>query len=470
MKVRSVFAISIVAAVLLLSAPFVSSAGEVSQAVTSTAVASRANAFTIAVIPDTQNEVYGRDARFANRTQWLRDNNSSLNLKFVLHTGDLVSWDTADHSQYAIGSDAMRVLDNASIPWMGAIGNHDTGAVCPGGSACPGKVAAVTVRDTSTWNSFFPVSRFPGVQETFEPNKIDNAWSTFSAGNANWLVLTLELWPRPAVVDWAARVVSSHPNHNVIVVTHAYLNPDGGIAGDNGGYGATSPQYLYNKVVAPYSNVKLVFSGHVGMAGNRVDTRGDSSKVASFLGTFHSNTTNPTQLLTIDPDAGTVSTRFFAPWNGQTWPEYARTVGDMRWITSGSSQPPQTRTTSLLSRANSRLVTAEGAGTSPLVANRSAVGPWETFTIRRLGGDDVALVAGANNRFVCADGAGSASLIANRTEIGPWETFDLIENGNGTVSLRSHANGRFVTADQAGQAPLIANRSSIGQWEQFVLS
>jgi hypothetical protein len=31
-----------------------------------------------------------------------------------------------------------------------------------------------------------------------------------------------------------------------------------------------------------------------------------------------------------------------------------------------------------------------------------------------------------NNAYVCAENAGAAALIANRTAIGPWEEFDLI--------------------------------------------
>ena len=49
-----------------------------------------------------------------------------------------------------------------------------------------------------------------------------------SAGGYNWMVLTLELWPRNEAVDWA-QAVAAHPKHNVIVVTHSYLNANGTI-------------------------------------------------------------------------------------------------------------------------------------------------------------------------------------------------------------------------------------------------
>ena len=62
-----------------------------------------------------------------------------------------------------------------------------------------------------------------------------------------------------------------------------------------------------------------------------------------------------------------------------------------------------------------------------------------------------------------AENAGASRLIANRTAIGPWETFDLINNADGSVSFRAHANGDIVDAENAGAAPLIADATAVGQ-------
>jgi hypothetical protein len=64
---------------------------------------------------------------------------------------------------------------------------------------------------------------------------------------------------------------------------------------------------------------------------------------------------------------------------------------------------------------------------------------------------------------------GAASLIANRAAVGLWESFDRVNNSDGTISLRARANNQYVTADNAGAAPLIANRTAIGPWEKFDL-
>ncbi|GGM13794.1 M15 family metallopeptidase [Nakamurella endophytica] len=122
---------------------------------------------------------------------------------------------------------------------------------------------------------------------------------------------------------------------------------------------------------------------------------------------------------------------------------------------------------SLRAQINDRLVTAENRGADPLIANRTAAGPWEKFDMLLLGSGRVALRAHANGRFVCAESRGTEPLIANRTTVGPWETFVLVRNSDGTVSLRAVINGRYVTAESHGRAALIANRTAIGPWERF---
>jgi hypothetical protein len=140
-------------------------------------------------------------------------------------------------------------------------------------------------------------------------------------------------------------------------------------------------------------------------------------------------------------------------------------------ITGGGTTPGGGTGTvvSLRARANNLIVTADNAGTSPLIANRTAVGQWEQFDRLDAGGGNIALRAHANNLIVTADNAGATPLIANRTAVGPWESFQLVHNANGAVSLKSLANNMYVTAENGGAGALIANRATIGAWEQFDL-
>jgi hypothetical protein len=73
--------------------------------------------------------------------------------------------------------------------------------------------------------------------------------------------------------------------------------------------------------------------------------------------------------------------------------------------------------------ANNRYVTA--APGQSLIANATTVGQQQQFRVVTNGDGSISL-ATADNHYVCAENAGAASLIANRTAIGPWEEFDLL--------------------------------------------
>jgi len=284
--------------------------------------------FSIAAIPDTQHELSSStDTRFSKRVAWLVDHRVSLDLRYAVQIGDLSNWGNVAPEQFQKASTEIKPLE-AVIPWSVAAGNHDTAAVCVGGSACPGADASVTVRDVSAFNRYFPPSRFPDLRGTFEPGKSENSYATFSAAGKEWLVLTLELWARPAVVAWANSVVAANPTKNVIVSTHSYLAADGTISTSNGGYGSTSPRYLFDNLIKLHPNITMVLSGHVGQAAVRTDTGVSGNKVVSFLQTFHS-TTDPVRLIEINTGAGTVTSRVYAPASDTSYPTYSTSTSGM---------------------------------------------------------------------------------------------------------------------------------------------
>lgn len=287
--------------------------------------------FSVAVVPDTQNEsTSATDPRFPSRANWLVQNKQALDLRYAMQIGDLSNWGSLEPAQFDNISTDLKPLE-AAMPWAAAIGNHDTAAVCAGGSACPGAIASRTVRDTRAYNAAFPVSRFPNVRGTFESGKIDNSYQTFEAGGVDWMVLSLELWPRTAAVNWAKSVVASHPDHNVLVVTHSYLEADGSISGSNGGYGATSPRYLFDNLIKVYPNVKMVLSGHVGQSAVRTDTGDSGNKIVSLLQAFHSST-NPVRIVEIDTAAGAVTSKVYAPLTDTDYPAYSTSTSGMEFV------------------------------------------------------------------------------------------------------------------------------------------
>ncbi|MDD4652164.1 MAG: hypothetical protein PHQ34_08025 [Methanothrix sp.] len=117
--------------------------------------------------------------------------------------------------------------------------------------------------------------------------------------------------------------------------------------------------------------------------------------------------------------------------------------------------------------SNGKYLCAEGGGGGSVVANRNAIGAWETFKLIDQGNGYYALQA-ANGQYVCAEGGGGGSVVANRNAIGVWETFRLIDQGNGYYALQA-ANGQYVCAEGGGGGAVVANRNAIGAWERFRL-
>lgn len=327
------------------------------------------------VIPDTQMETKSRPDLFNGRMTWIADNSAALRIRHVIQVGDLVDTDNcgvgafvlvaddpqrpqcnetmrankvfypitgrSSHYQYANASSGLDILDEAGVPYTLAVGNHDTAAVC-GGPACVGRNADWGVpggtttysllRTTTTWDATFPPARFPGAT-LYEPGTTANLYRTFSAGGLDWMVVSLELWPRTEVIQWASQAIAAHPNHNVIITTHHYLNPDGQISPFQDGYGSTTPQYLWDHLVKLHANIRFVFSGHAGAPGSRLDVGVHGNRIQSMVTCYHDSSNAQTMLLTINPDADTAdAVTYVNPGSNTTVPQAAVSMTDMDWV------------------------------------------------------------------------------------------------------------------------------------------
>ena len=146
------------------------------------------------------------------------------------------------------------------------------------------------------------------------------------------------------------------------------------------------------------------------------------------------------------------------------------TNGDSHASDASASVVPIGGAVNLTANANSKFVTAEAGGNSPLIANRTAASTWEEFDVTANADGTVSFKAAANGKYVTAEGAGNGPLIANRTAIGSWEKFWVIDEGGGMFALKAMANGKYVTAEGGGNGPLIANRSVVAGWEEFSIT
>ena len=231
----------------------------------------KVKSFTLAVLPDTQfycdtrlklSKKWGNgDLRrfFFEQTRWVRDNQKRLNIAFLVHEGDVVQADA--HEEWAIAKKAMSVLDG-KVPYCMCLGNHDMGFQ-KSDNKYGGDIA---VNRTTLFNKYFPREKFAKRKEfggTFDPDRHDNSWYHFEATGMKFLIVSLECKPRNEVLAWANKVVAKHPDHRVIVLTHAYMSANGRRI-DKLGYKikGNAGEEMWQKLVSKHKNIFMVLCGH----------------------------------------------------------------------------------------------------------------------------------------------------------------------------------------------------------------
>lgn len=246
-------------------------------AVSSLCAADAAQPFTVVLIPDTQNySCQGpENNRYAAQMQWIADNAEEKNIVFAIHLGDIV-----DHAQnreeWVIADSAMKILDDAAMPYSVLPGNHDMHGA----------------RDAAFYNEFFSPKRFEGkpwYRGSFGDTNESN-YCLFSAGGIDFLVLSLEPLPRDEVVEWARTIIAEHPERRVILATHIFLSPKGERIGDReyGTLQGNSPNDLFEKLAKPNKNVFLVVCGHLCYEAMRVDENDAGKPVYQVLSDYQS--------------------------------------------------------------------------------------------------------------------------------------------------------------------------------------
>ncbi len=279
--------------------------------------------WSLVVLPDTQYYSRSHPWLFDVQTQWIADNAAALNIRYLLHEGDITN--DNNFTQWANASASMAILDNAGVPYALAPGNHDYG---PSGNG--------SNRNTFL-HTYFPMSRVAAVSGfggSFDPVRVDNTWHEFHAWGRDWLILALEFGPRDAVLAWADQVIRDHPAHQVLVVTHNYTSTQGvrmdhvhrpDLGGGPHGYGMANlpegvndAEEMWRKLLARHANVSMVFSGHLGGFGNRQQVLGDDGNTVTEMLSDYQNRPfggeGYLRILEFQPDGRTVKVRTYSPW------------------------------------------------------------------------------------------------------------------------------------------------------------
>ena len=221
--------------------------------------------FTIVALPDTQ--MYSQDfpANFTSQTQWIANNQSGLNIKFVVGLGDIVNVGNST-TQWNNAMASIGVMDTAGVPYALAIGNHDY-------NNSDAFLRTDTYSDSSFYNQYVGISHYQGRSyyggSTYPPGENDNFYAVMTINGDTYLFLMIEYWPRDGAITWAQSVLAAYPNAKVIVVSHGYLGTDGFRTGPHncGGPGSwggdNNGEDMWSKLISQYPNIIMVLNGHL---------------------------------------------------------------------------------------------------------------------------------------------------------------------------------------------------------------
>ncbi len=206
-------------------------------------------AYSMCVIGDTQKVVYNDPEKLSSIYDWILDNQDEKKIKYVFGLGDITDKNTA--AEWLCAKNQISRLDG-KVPYSLVRGNHD-------GSA--------------NYNSYLGTAEYKeSIGGSYAPGKIENTWREFVAGGVPYLNITLDYGASDVVLNWAANVIKEHPEHRVIISTHAYLFRDGttldvgdvcppNASGANDGKKNNGDQ-MWDKFISQHENIFLVLSGH----------------------------------------------------------------------------------------------------------------------------------------------------------------------------------------------------------------
>lgn len=169
------------------------------------------------------------------------------NIGYYVHTGDLVDQtnvgDDIAHAEFKVASKAQKILDDAMVPNGVVSGNHDV---------------LHTSGDYNYYWKYFGEERYKDFD--WYGGSLNNNmhhYDLISLGSYDFVFIYIgnQKETDEEFITWANNVCKAYPTRNVILCTHEYLLPSGAYSGDRA-------EVIWDKIVVPNENVKMVLCGH----------------------------------------------------------------------------------------------------------------------------------------------------------------------------------------------------------------
>lgn len=257
--------------------------------------------FSMIWLSDTQTMAYKYPEPLESMGQWIADNIEAENIRYVFQTGDIVENGFAPHhwENFDLCYNQFRDL----LPYLPIAGNHDI---------------AINHNDYAAYlkRPFF--ADFPP-EALFENGKA--LYAEVHDGGLKLLLLGAGWEAELGAVGWMNDVVKAHPDYSVILLFHGYIN-------SRGGYTIVGKQ-LFEQLVKPNPNIKLVLCGHCGgTSGVRVeevDDDGDGAADRKAYALMYNYQNEPNwksgqlRILRFDPVARTLTFTTYSPYTNRLY-------------------------------------------------------------------------------------------------------------------------------------------------------
>ncbi|MBR5292362.1 MAG: metallophosphoesterase [Clostridia bacterium] len=202
---------------------------------------------TIAWMSDTQQYASASSPMWAEMNNWILDNREKLDIRYVFHTGDIVSASKSD-KQWRFAGNTMSILSEGDMPFLAVTGNHDTG-YCESYSRymdCVGSLQPMHfAQEYAETGSRYELLTIDGRDYIF----LAIAYSTRGPSEEECL--------------WARDVLAKYSDRIAIILTHSYIK--------RGTDYTTQGNVIYREIVKHSPNVLLVLCGHCRELSRRVD-------------------------------------------------------------------------------------------------------------------------------------------------------------------------------------------------------
>lgn len=254
-------------------------------------------------LSDTQTMTYNNPDPLKDMGRWIADNIEKHNIRCVVQTGDIVEngynpkhWEKFDlcYTEFA-----------GLVPYVPVAGNHDL---------------AINHNDYAAYlerpflKAFAPENLFEGGKALY---------TTVHEGGLQLLLIGAGWDAEVSAIDWMNEVIRAHDDHTAILLFHGYIQSGGGFT--------VIGKQMFEQVVVPNPNVRLILSGHQsGYTGFRVDELDDTGDgvpgriVHAMMYNYQDAPAwqaGQIRILHFDPADRSLTVTTYSPFTGYSYPD-----------------------------------------------------------------------------------------------------------------------------------------------------